>query len=135
MSALSKRLLNASGILIWLILSIVVLERTLTIEPITSNVLAYLGLTVPATIYGITVLVAGLIIIDLVTPWFDFSELFQGDGLSKLSGALVFGSLRRLTDKPQILTYLKLAECRLGMLINYNVVLIKDGIRRVVNKL
>lgn len=33
----------------------------------------------------------------------------------------------------QILTYLKLSGCKLGMLINFNVVLIKDGIRRVIN--
>ncbi|MBC8319343.1 MAG: GxxExxY protein [Bacteroidetes bacterium] len=35
----------------------------------------------------------------------------------------------------QILTYLKLSNCKLGMLINFNVTLIKNGIRRVVNKL
>ena len=35
----------------------------------------------------------------------------------------------------QILTYLKLADCKLGMLINFNVTLIKTGIRRVVNNL
>ncbi|MBI5726446.1 MAG: GxxExxY protein, partial [Ignavibacteriales bacterium] len=35
----------------------------------------------------------------------------------------------------QLLTYLKLSECKLGLLINFNVVLIKDGIRRVVNNL
>jgi len=35
----------------------------------------------------------------------------------------------------QILTYLKLSECKLGLLINFNVALIKQGIRRVVNKL
>ena len=35
----------------------------------------------------------------------------------------------------QILTYLKLSECRLGYLINFNVKRIKDGIRRVVNQL
>jgi len=35
----------------------------------------------------------------------------------------------------QILTYLKLSNCKLGMLINFNVSLIKNGIRRVVNKL
>ena len=42
-----------------------------------------------------------------------------------------------LTDvhMAQILTYLKLSECKLGMLINFNVVLINDGIKRVVNKL
>ena len=35
----------------------------------------------------------------------------------------------------QILTYLKLSDCKLGMLINFNVALIKDGIKRVVNNL
>ena len=34
-----------------------------------------------------------------------------------------------------ILTYLKLSNCKLGMLINVNVTLIKNGIKRVVNKL
>lgn len=32
----------------------------------------------------------------------------------------------------QLLTYLKLAHKRLGLLINFNVPLIKDGIRRVI---
>lgn len=35
----------------------------------------------------------------------------------------------------QLLTYLKLTNCKLGMLINFNVLLIKNGIRRVVNNL
>lgn len=34
-----------------------------------------------------------------------------------------------------LLTYLRLADMRLGLLINFNVDLIKDGIRRVVNNL
>lgn len=33
----------------------------------------------------------------------------------------------------QVLTYLKLAYCKLGLLINFNTVLFKDGIRRVIN--
>jgi GxxExxY protein len=33
----------------------------------------------------------------------------------------------------QLRTYLKLANKRLGLLINFNTVLLKDGIRRVVN--
>jgi GxxExxY protein len=33
----------------------------------------------------------------------------------------------------QLLTYLKLADRRLGLLINFNVVLLKDGIRRKIN--
>jgi len=35
----------------------------------------------------------------------------------------------------QILTYLKLSDRKLGFLINFNVSLIKDGIKRVVNHL
>jgi GxxExxY protein len=35
----------------------------------------------------------------------------------------------------QILTYLKLSECKLGLLINFNVPRMTEGIRRVVNGL
>jgi len=37
--------------------------------------------------------------------------------------------------KKQLLTYLKLADKRLGLLINFNVFLIKDGIVRIANNL
>jgi GxxExxY protein len=37
--------------------------------------------------------------------------------------------------KKQLLTYLRLADKRLGLLINFNVELIKNGISRVVNQL
>ena len=33
----------------------------------------------------------------------------------------------------QVLTYLKLSGCRFGLLMNFNVVRLKDGIKRVVN--
>lgn len=33
----------------------------------------------------------------------------------------------------QILTYLKLSDCKLGLLINFNVNLLKSGVRRVIN--
>lgn len=37
--------------------------------------------------------------------------------------------------KKQLLTYLKLTELKLGLLVNFNVNLIKDGIVRIVNNL
>ncbi|HEY5837656.1 MAG TPA: GxxExxY protein [Pyrinomonadaceae bacterium] len=37
--------------------------------------------------------------------------------------------------KKQLLTYLRLADKKLGLLINFNVELIKNGISRVVNQL
>lgn len=35
----------------------------------------------------------------------------------------------------QVLTYLKLSHCRLGLLINFNVALLKQGLKRVANQL
>lgn len=35
----------------------------------------------------------------------------------------------------QLLTYLKLSDKRIGLLINFNVVLLKQGLRRIVNQL
>ena len=34
----------------------------------------------------------------------------------------------------QILTYLKLTNCKYGLLLNFNVVRMTDGIKRVINK-
>ena len=34
----------------------------------------------------------------------------------------------------QTLTYLRLSKCKVGLLINFNVISLKDGIRRIVNK-
>jgi GxxExxY protein len=35
----------------------------------------------------------------------------------------------------QLLTYLKLTDCKLGLLINCNAIRLKDGLKRVVNNL
>jgi GxxExxY protein len=32
----------------------------------------------------------------------------------------------------QLMTYLKLSECRIGLLINFNVEFLKEGIRRII---
>jgi GxxExxY protein len=37
--------------------------------------------------------------------------------------------------KAQTLTYLRLTNIKLGLLINFNVILLKDGIKRIVNNL
>lgn len=36
--------------------------------------------------------------------------------------------------KAQLLSYLKLSDCKIGLLINFNTEILKKGIRRVVNK-
>ena len=35
----------------------------------------------------------------------------------------------------QVLTYLKLSNCKLGLLMNFNTVLFKNGVKRLVNNL
>ncbi len=46
-------------------------------------------------------------------------------------------AVEALTDihLAQVLTYLKLSNCKLGLLMNFNVVQLKQGIKRVVNNL
>ncbi len=38
-------------------------------------------------------------------------------------------------DLAQTLTYLKIGDFRLGLLINFNVTLMKNGLKRIVNRL
>ena len=38
-------------------------------------------------------------------------------------------------DKPKLLTYLRLSECHLGLIINFHEELLRDGVHRVVNNL
>lgn len=35
--------------------------------------------------------------------------------------------------KAQLMSYLKLSDCRVGLLINFNVEVLKDGLQRIVN--
>lgn len=50
---------------------------------------------------------------------------------------LEFKSVDALCDvhHKQVLTYLKLTGLKLGLLINFNQALLKDGIKRIVNKM
>jgi GxxExxY protein len=46
-------------------------------------------------------------------------------------------AVKKITDihLAQLLTYLKLSKCKLGFIINFNNIFIKNGIKRVVNNL
>ena len=37
-------------------------------------------------------------------------------------------------DQAQVLNYLKIADIRIGLLINFNEILLKDGLKRLANK-
>jgi GxxExxY protein len=55
----------------------------------------------------------------------------------KIEGKLIveIKSIEALHDihLAQILTYLRMSNCKLGLLINFNTLLFKDGVRRVIN--
>ncbi len=62
---------------------------------------------------------------------------FRADVIVEGKVIIELKSVEALADVhyKQVLTYLKLSGCKLGLLINFNVPLIKDGIHRIVNNL
>ena len=66
-----------------------------------------------------------------------FDEGFRADILVNDKVIVELKSVETVAPvhKKQVLTYLRLADKRLGLLINFGAPLIKDGISRIVNKL
>ncbi len=62
---------------------------------------------------------------------------FRADVIVENKVIIKLKSVENLTNvhKKQVLTYLKLTGMKLGLLINFNVDLIKNGIVRIVNNL
>jgi GxxExxY protein len=60
---------------------------------------------------------------------------FRADLIIENKLLVEFKSVETLADIhfKQVQTYLKLTECKLGLLINFNVVYLKDGIKRIIN--
>jgi GxxExxY protein len=66
-----------------------------------------------------------------------FEEGFRLDLLVEDKVIVEIKSIEKISgvDKKQLLTHLRLMNKRLGLLINFNVELIKDGVSRIVNGL
>jgi GxxExxY protein len=64
-----------------------------------------------------------------------FSSSFRIDILIEKKVVIELKSVENLlpVHKKQVLTYLRLSELRLGLLINFGSALIKNGIERVIN--
>ena len=60
---------------------------------------------------------------------------YRIDMMVELKVVIEVKSVEALTDVhlAQVLTYLKLSQCKLGLLINFNTLLFKNGVRRVIN--
>ncbi len=66
-----------------------------------------------------------------------FDEGFRADLIVEQKVIIELKSVERLqpVHSKQLLTYLRLTGCRLGLLINFGENLLKDGFKRVVNGL
>jgi len=66
-----------------------------------------------------------------------FDEGFRADLVVEGKVIVELKSVEKVAPvhKKQLLTYLRLADKRLGLLINFGEALIKDGITRIVNRL
>lgn len=66
-----------------------------------------------------------------------FDEGFRADLVIEQKVLVEIKSIEAIqrVHKKQVLTYLRLADMRLGLLINFGTVLIRDGITRLVNGL
>lgn len=62
---------------------------------------------------------------------------FRADVIVDQKVLIEFKSIEALAEVhyKQVQTYLKLTDLKLGLLVNFNVPLIKDGIHRIVNNL
>jgi GxxExxY protein len=81
------------------------------------------------------VLVATQVVIPVT---FEGVQIETGFRFDLLAGKLVIVELKSVDKmiplyEAQLLTYLKISGLRLGYLINFNVVHLKDGIKRMVN--
>lgn len=66
-----------------------------------------------------------------------FENAFRADLIIEKTVIIELKSVENITDvhKKQLLTYLRLSGLKLGLLINFNKKLLKNGITRIVNNL
>jgi GxxExxY protein len=75
--------------------------------------------------------------VPVVYEGISFNEGFRADLIVENKVIVELKSVEAVAPvhKKQLLTYLRLADKRLGLLINFGAELIRDGISRVVNRL
>ena len=75
--------------------------------------------------------------IPIVYDSLEFEEGFRADVIVEDKVIVELKSVEAVSNvhKKQLLTYLRLADKRLGLLVNFGEELIRDGITRIVNRL
>jgi GxxExxY protein len=77
------------------------------------------------------------VLIPLIHDEVKMGTAFRADVIVANKVLLEFKSVISLEDVhfKQVSTYLKIADLKLGLLVNFNVSMLKDGIKRVANRL
>ena len=75
--------------------------------------------------------------LPLIYEGFRFPRSYRADIVLEGIIILEIKSIEQILKihESHILTYLRLSECRVGLLLNFNTVLLKDGLRRFVQTL
>jgi iron complex transport system substrate-binding protein len=75
--------------------------------------------------------------VPIVFDGLRFDEGFRADLIVENCVVVELKSVEEIArvHSKQLLTYLRLLDCRLGLLINFGAPVIKDGIRRIMNRL
>jgi GxxExxY protein len=73
--------------------------------------------------------------VPLIHQTIKLDEGFRADVILENKLLIEFKSIEALADIhfKQVQTYLKLGKLNLGLLINFNVVYLRDGIKRIIN--
>lgn len=79
--------------------------------------------------------VARQVAVPIIFQGISFDEGFRADLIVESKLIIELKSVERLqaVHSKQLLTYLRLTGCKLGLLINFGENLLKDGIKRVAN--
>ena len=77
------------------------------------------------------------VVVPIIYEGMVFNEAFRADLIVENKVIVELKSVENVqpVHKKQLLTYLRLADKRLGLLINFGTVLLRDGVSRVVNQL
>lgn len=75
--------------------------------------------------------------VSIIYEGIRFEEGFRADLIVEDKVIVELKSVEKVSPvhKKQLLTYLRLTDARLGLLINFGSALIRDGISRIVNRL
>lgn len=86
-------LFNFIGVFLFLLVLWFIRDLVLNNPQISQRIDSYIGIVGYSSALGILTLLGGSSLILLFNPWINFKRLMLGDGLSKLSGSIIFASI------------------------------------------